>query len=126
MKKADNIVFNYRKNEYDAYKKEYPTTLGSQNFQPESIKNIKTDAKPFFVEKFNEIKEEYDLLLDKLKWNELIFKSDIRFNPIIGKRYHLYNNKNSTFLSIIKPKEWNMKYLGTFILESNHTWKKIK
>ena len=125
MKKSDNIVFDYKKNEYDAYKKEYPTTLGSQSFQPESIKSIKTDAKPFFLEKFNEIKEQYDTLINKLKWNELIFNSNIGFNPIIGKKYYLYKKNKLTFLSIIKPNEWKMKYLGTFILESNHTWKKI-
>ena len=125
MQKPDNVVFNHKTGQYDAFKKEYPTSFNSKNFDLEKIENIKTESKPYFKEKFLEIKSKYDNLIEKLKWNEIIFKSNHRFNPIIGKEYYLYKNKNITFLSIIKPNEWKMEYIGTFKLDTKHTWQKV-
>ena len=125
MKKPDNVVFNYEENQYDAFKREYPTSFNSKNFNLEKIENIKLESKPYFKEKFLEIKKKYDELIEKFKWNEIIFNSKHKFNPIIGREYYLYQNKNATFLSIIKPSEWKMKYIGTFKLDTKHTWQKI-
>ena len=87
MKKPDNVVFNDLTKEYDAYKKNYPVSFSSKNFEIENIDNLKIEARPFFKKKFLEIKEEYDKLLKKLEWNELIFNSQFSFKPIIGKKY---------------------------------------
>ena len=38
-KYPDNVVFNYDDNEFDSYKKEYPTSTTSQNFSIELIDN---------------------------------------------------------------------------------------
>tara|TARA_B000000441_G_C21352535_1_gene128682 strand:+ start:85 stop:465 length:381 start_codon:yes stop_codon:yes gene_type:complete len=126
MKKPDNIVFNYESNKYDAFKKSYPTSFSAKSFNLEKIKNLKLEAQPYFKGRFNELKEQYEKLLIELKWNEEIFNSKINFNPIIGQKYYLYKKKNYKFLSIIKPSEWDMEFIGTFILNSNQSWKKIK
>lgn len=126
MKKPDNIVFNYLNNEYDAYKKNYPTSFNSKDFKIEEIKDLKLESIPFFHQKFQEIKSNYEVLMKKLEWNQIIFNSKCNFNPIIGEKYHLYvDNDNNEFLSIINPQEWRMKYLGTFILKTNNTWEKV-
>ena len=57
MKKPDNVVFNYEENQYDAFKREYPTSFNSKNFNLEKIENIKLESKPYFKEKFLEIKK---------------------------------------------------------------------
>tara|TARA_B100000902_G_scaffold67967_1_gene74106 strand:- start:15803 stop:16180 length:378 start_codon:yes stop_codon:yes gene_type:complete len=125
MKKADNIVYNYNSKTYDAFKKNYPTSFNSKNFEIEKINNLKIEARPYFEKKFLEIRNQYLKMTEKLKWNEIIFNSKCNFNPIIGNTYYLYKKNNEYFLSIIKPKEWNINHQGTFILESNHSWKKI-
>jgi hypothetical protein len=126
MRKPDNIVFNELTKEYDAYKKSYPVSFSSKNFEIENIDNLKIEARPFFRKKFLELKDNYDKLLKKLEWNEIIFNSNFSFKPIIGKKYYLYKNDNQYFLSIIHPKEWKKEYIGTFKLNSNQSWDKIK
>ena len=126
MKKPDNIVFNEENNEYHGYKLSYPTSFTSKNFEIDKLVNLKKEAQPYFQSKFSEIKKEYDLLITKLKWNEIIVNAKFNFNPIVGQKYYLYENKKNNFLSIICPNEWNMKYLGTFVLLSNFTWQKTK
>ena len=54
MKKKypDNVVFNYETEEFDASKKEYPTSVSAQKFEP--IKVDKSDslkANKYFEEK---------------------------------------------------------------------------
>ena len=124
MFKPDNIVYNDSTKEYDAYKKNYPTNFNSKNFTNEIINDLKSEAKPYFLQRLNEIKLEYDLIVEKIKWNEIIFNSDCNFNPVVGKEYYLYEKEDKIFLSLISPNEWKMKYLGTFTLQSNNTWKK--
>ncbi len=85
------------------------------------------DSRNYFRNKFLEIKKEYETLLEKLNWNEIIYNAKYNFNPIVGKSYYLYQNKeDNTFLSIIEPDEWDMQNLGTFRLLTNNTWEKIK
>ena len=126
MEKPDNVVYNKETNEYDAFKKNYPVNFSSKNFEIENIDNLKIEARPYFKKKFLEIKEEYDKLLKKLEWNELIFNSKFSFKPIIGQKYYLYKSNTNYFLSIIHPKEWKKEYIGTFKLNSNQSWDKIK
>ena len=125
MKKPDNIVFNYSNNEYDAYKKEYPTSFNSKNFSAQKLSKIELESQPYFQKKLVEIKEQYDLLKKEIEWNQLIFNSKYNFKPIIGETYYLYKNDNHNFLSIIHPNEWDIKCIGKFILGSNSVWKKV-
>ena len=126
MKKPDNIVFDYKEEKYDAFKKDYPTSFNSKNFELEEVRDIKLEAQPYFESEFLELKEKYDKFVTKLEWNKIIHNAKFNFNPIIGKEYHLYEDVNSYFLSIIKPNEWKMKFIGTFILRSNFCWDKVE
>ena len=126
MKKPDNVVFNNKTNEYDAFKKNYPTSFNSKNFNLEELKDIKNISKPYFLTKLNEIKNNYNKIVEKLNWNQRIFNSKYSFKPIIGKKYYLYTNKkNEDFLSLINPNEWQKKFIGTFVLDTNNVWEKI-
>ena len=125
MKKPDNIVFDAKEQIYDAFKKNYPTSFNSKNFILEKIQDIKSESQPYFKQRFNEIKNQYQELIDRLEWTNAINNSKYNFNPIVGEKYYLYKNEKRNFLSLIKPSEWNMNYLGTFVLCSNYTWEKI-
>ena len=125
MKKPDNIVFDSLTNEYDSFKKEYPTSFNSKNFSAEKLTKIELGSKPYFEKKILEIKAQYDLLAKEIEWNQLIFESKYNFKPIIGKSYYLYKSDKKNFLSIIKPGEWDFKCIGKFRLKSNNIWEKI-
>ena len=126
MKKPDNIVFDDQSNEYSAYKKNYPTSFNTKNFELEEIKDLKHISKHYFKQKIKEIKNNYTSLIEELEWNQRINNAECNFNPIIGQRYYLYSNKKKEFLSIINPSEWGKNCLGISTLDSNQVWKKIK
>ena len=124
MKKPDNVVFDIKSQEYDSYKKNYPTDLGSPAFDSSVLKKDNFAFKHLKA-KFDELNSEYQSLLTKLKWNELIYNSEYNFNPIAGEIYHLYKNQNITFLSMIEPNQWKMEYIGSFKLLANDIWEQI-
>jgi len=124
MKKPDNVVFDIQSQEYDSYKKNYPTDLGSPVFDSAVLKKDNFAFKHLKA-KFDELNTEYTSLLTTLKWNEIIYNSEHNFTPIAGEEYHLYKNKNITFLSMIEPNQWEMKYIATFRLSANDIWEKI-
>ena len=124
MKKPDNVVFDIQSQEYDSHKKNYPTDLGSPAFNSSVLKKDNFAFKHLKA-KFDELNLEYKSLLTKLKWNELIYNSEHNFIPIAGETYHLYKNKNSTFLSMIEPNQWEMEHIGSFKLLANDIWEQI-
>lgn len=129
MKKKypDNIVYNVDTGKFDANLKNYPTTVGSQKFDPivvDKSEGIKADK--FFNSRLTELKKEYEILVSKYVDTKLVYDSDYNFQPIVGETYHLYERKNgSKFLSIISPSDWKQEYVGSFILLNNGTWEKL-
>jgi len=121
----DNVVFNDGK--FDANTKNYPTTISAPSFAPISIDrsdSIKADK--YFSSRLNELKSEYENLVDEYKWSNIIYNALYNFQPILGEPYYLYLNKdNKHFLSIIEPSEWNQTYVGAFKLLNNGKWEKV-
>jgi len=121
----DNVVFNDGK--FDANVKNYPTTISAPSFAPISIDrsdSIKADK--YFSSRLNELKSEYENLVDEYKWSNIIYNALYNFQPILGEPYYLYLNKdNKHFLSIIEPSEWNQTYVGAFKLLNNGKWEKV-
>jgi hypothetical protein len=115
----------------DRYTKTYPTEIGSQPFVPDSIDLFKLDKtqnlKHHYVKKFDEIKSEYEKLMNEIQVNERIYKSNYNFVPVVGYSYYLYYDGIKEFLSIITPKEWNNRYdfLGEYVLQSDGRWLEI-
>ena len=125
MKKPDNVVYDIQSLEYDSYKKGYPTDLGSPAFDSSVLKKDNFAFKHLKA-KFDELNSEYNCLLTKLKWNELIYNSEYNFIPIAGEIYYLYKNKNTTFLSMIEPNQWEKEHVGSFKLLANDIWEQIE
>ena len=118
----------------DRYSKTYPTEIGSQPFKPDEIELFKLDKtnnlKHYYVSKFDELKKEYNKLMEDIQINETIYQAKYTFQPIVGQNYYLYlNDDNDKFLSIISPNEWGRRkfeYLGTFQLQTDGRWFEIK
>jgi len=130
MKKEypDNIVYDKESGKFNAKLKFYPTTVGSQKFEP--IKVDKSDsikANKYFESRLNELKGEYKKLADEYEWTSLVYKSTYLFQPMLGEPYHLYHNTKTDklFLSLIEPTQWDKVYIGTFILLNNGKWEKV-
>ena len=76
-----------------------------------------------FKSKFDELKAQYQSLIEEFEWNELVYSSKFSFEPVIGEIYHLYRSSDGTdFLSLIGPQEWNKEHIGTFKLNSDKKW----
>lgn len=129
MKKKypDNIVYNEISERYDASKRSYPTSVGSQNFEPIKLdKSNSINANNYFDAKFKELKDSYQKLIEEYKWNKTIYESEFSFQPITGEVYYLYQKENKSYwLSIIAPKNWSKKYIGSFKLLTNGKWEQI-
>ncbi|HET8828264.1 MAG TPA: DUF2452 domain-containing protein [Pelobium sp.] len=66
---------------------------------------------------------------ERLKISELIYRSELRFKPVLGQTYYLYEKakKSEFLLSMIAPEEWGRsksfsRYLSTVRLLSDSTW----
>ena len=108
----------------------YGDSVAAPKIEVEDIalwKNEKVSkTNDYFKSRFDEIKTEYLQLIEEFKWNDLVYKAEIRFTPTKGNNYHLYQRKDEElFLSIIEPEFWDQIYIGSFRLDSNDKWEKI-
>jgi hypothetical protein len=122
----DNIVFSEEKG-YHANILPYATTVGAPVIKTDdvvawknrSIHNVNKE----FENKFNELKLQYQKLMEEYEWNELVYNAKFSFEPVIGEIYHLYTGHDGVnFLSLISPKEWNKEHIATFKLNSDKKW----
>ena len=94
------------------------------NWNPEQA----TQVKNHFTERFKELKNTYDELIEDFNWNKIVFESEINFTPVMGKTYYLYET-DRRFLSLISPEEWGDKkinYIGAFKQDSRQKWCHLK
>jgi hypothetical protein len=79
-----------------------------------------------FDQRFEKIKEEYEKLMDEVYWNNILYKAEIRFQPVIGHVYYLYMEKDEKYtVSLIAPWEWGKEnFIGSFKFEHNGKWYK--
>ena len=87
-------------------------------------RNKSQTVKNHFQTKFEEIKAEYQKLLDQVCINDLLYKSRYSFTPLVGKTYYLYRVAEEDYiLSLIEPERWNKyEFIGAFRLSSNDVW----
>lgn len=130
-KKPDNIVFNAKNKKYDAALKPYATDLGAPvitttdtlAWKNRSINKINHKVKA----RYEELKIEYEKMITEFEYNQLIFNAKFSFEPIIGEIYHLYKRENQeAFLSIIAPNQCDFKSMGSFYLNAEQIWQKVK
>jgi hypothetical protein len=129
-KKPDLAVWSEEKGYY-AKTLTYGTDLGAPVIKMDNVGGWKQaqveKINKVFTKKFNEIKNEFQELIDEVNWNEFVYLANCSFIPVIGETYYLYEkNDGSVFLSLIKPNEWNIKYVGAARLESDNKWVRVK
>jgi len=130
-KKPDNVVFNTETQKYDASIKPYATSVGAPVIKTtDSIawKNRSINKVNHKMEtKYKELKAQYSKMIEEFEYNKLIFSAKFTFEPVIGEVYHLYKRDNGeNFLSIIAPNQCNFNNIGSFYLNADQTWEKVK
>lgn len=125
-KKPDHIVYSEEEG-YNAKLLPYGSNLSAPVIKIDDVTNWKTNGihrvNKELSSKFNDLKVEYNKLLDEFRWNELVYSAKFSFEPVVGEIYHLYKDKNGEeFLSLIAPSEWKQEYIGTTLLNSDRKW----
>lgn len=126
----DNIVFSEEQG-YNAHLLPYATSVGAPVIKVDDLVSWKsrgiTNVNKEFQSKFDELKIQYQNLMEEFEWNELVYNSKFSFEPVVGEIYHLYKgNDGVDFLSLISPTEWNKEHIGTFKLNSDKKWVVLK
>ena len=124
--KPDNIVYS-KEQGYNASLLPYSTSVGAPVIKIDDIVFWKsrgiTNVNKELEHKFNELKIQYQNLMDEYENNELVYGSKFSFEPVIGEIYHLYKGADGlNFLSLISPLEWNKEHIGTYKLNSDKKW----
>lgn len=125
-KKPDNIVYSDTEG-YNANILPYATNVGAPAIRIDDLVSWKsrgiTNVNKELAGKFEELKLQYQNLVEEYEWNELVYTAKFAFEPVIGEIYHLYVGKDgSNFLSLIGPLEWNREHIGTFKMNSDKNW----
>jgi len=130
MKKKPDLVVWDEERGYYSKELTYGSNVGAPAIKVDDIKGWKSnqarEVNKQFKSKYEELKAEFQKLVDEVNWNELVYSSNYSFIPVIGEEYHLYVGKNENlFLSLISPNEWNQQHVGSFKLDSTQKWIKI-
>jgi Protein of unknown function (DUF2452) len=129
-KKPDNVVYS-KENGYNASMLPYATTVSAPIIKTDDIVAWKArgihNVNKEFENKFNELKFQYEKLMEEFELNEMVYNAKFSFEPVIGEIYHLYQgNDGNNFLSLIGPNEWNKEHIATFKLNSERKWVALK
>ncbi len=120
----------------------YAHTVGGAVIKPEDEGKIKGQAIQAMQEQTTiQMKQLYDqmqVLVEqaqninrRIDISNRIYVAELRFSPIIGRTYYLYERENGEdVLSLIAPNEWGrskkyQKHLATVKLLADHTWEII-
>jgi len=127
MKKKPDLVVWDEERGYYSKELTYGSNVGAPAIKVDDIKGWKSnqakEVNKQFKSKYEELKAEFQKLVDEVNWNELVYSSSYSFIPVIGEEYHLYVGKNENlFLSLISPNEWNQQHVGSFKLDSTQKW----
>jgi hypothetical protein len=122
----DNVVYSVEEG-FNANILPYATNVGAPVIRVDDVVSWKSrgidNVNKELGNKFNELRIQYQKLMEEYEWNELVYSAKFSFEPVIGEIYHLYRDANAVnFLSLIGPLEWNKEHIGTFKLNSDKKW----
>lgn len=121
----------------------FPHHVGSALIKPEDQGKIKSRALNVMQQQtqrqYNQLYQQMQLLAEqantlrkRVEISEKIYLSEIRFEPLVGHVYHLYQKEEGEhILSVIGPEEWGRsfkykKFVATVELLADHTWEILK
>lgn len=120
-----------------------PLSISSPVIKPEDKNKIRANAVEamhhYAQQEISLLRKQAELIMqqvreieDRMKISEHIYESDMRFTPVVGQVYHLYEKDDHYTLSLIGPNEWGRKkmpfqrYVATVKLMGDHSWDVLK
>jgi hypothetical protein len=108
----------------------YGSNVGAPAIKVENINSWKSTnvhkVNKIYQDKFKELQDEYNEMMEEFFWNDLIYSSEFNFEPVVSETYHLYKkNDGKFFLSLIEPSQWKLKFVGSFKFNNENKWIKI-
>lgn len=104
----------------------YPVSTLSPPIVPTDLTSFKSrgvsEVERELQQKLTEIREQYLRAIDHFNWNKLVYEAEIRFEPIVGGTYHLYEMRGHRALSMIAPDQWSHRHLATVRLNVDRQW----
>jgi hypothetical protein len=96
--------------------------LDLTSFKSRGVSEVERDLR----QKLTEIREDYLRAIDHFNWNKLVYEAEIRFEPVVGETYHLYDMGGRRALSMIGPEQWPHRHLATVRLNYDRQWLVVK
>lgn len=104
----------------------YPVSTLSPPIIPNDLTSFKTrgisEVERDLQQKLTEIREQYLQAIDHYNWNKLVYEAEIRFEPVVGGVYHLYQMRGGRALSMVSPAQWPHRHLATVRLNYDRQW----
>lgn len=121
----------------------YAHAVGSALIKPEDEGTIKANALEAMhqqtsaqlaqlYEQMQTLVKQAKSIQERILISERIYQAEIRFNPLIGQVYYLYQREGQRdVLSLIAPHEWGRsrkysKFIAKVRLLANHTWEVLE
>ena len=108
----------------------YPVSTLSPPIVPNDLTSFKSrgisEVERDLQQKLMEIREDYLRAIDHFNWNKLVYEAEIRFEPIVGGTYHLYQMRSGRALSMVSPDQWPHKHLATVRLNVDRQWQIVE
>jgi flavin reductase (DIM6/NTAB) family NADH-FMN oxidoreductase RutF len=128
--RPDNVVFNAKTKKYDSALKTYSTNVGAPKIEHQDLGNWKrvstSKVNHYLKTKHEDIKGQYEKIVELYEWNQIIYDSKFNFEPVMGMIYHLYKSDDEKlFLSKIAPHEWKKDHQGSFKLNADRIFEKV-
>ena len=128
-KKPDSIVWDDTNNKYFAKILPYSSSLGGPIIKVPNVDAFKKravdKASKLFRAELLDLQTKIESFVSIVSDTELVYNSEIKFEPIVGETYFLYQGEKNTFLSLIEPVHWKKMHLGTFRLTSEYKWERL-
>ena len=127
----DNVVYNEEQERYDAFLKPYSTNVAAPTIQIENTALWKSQhvqkVNHLFEAKHEKLKSSFESMMRQFEYNNMVYNAKFNFEPVIGKIYHLYRDKNKfPFLSMIPPQECNFDFINSFRLNADMIWELVE
>ncbi len=129
-KKPDSVVYNEDSEQFDAFLKPYSTSVSAPVIEPTDLTGWKQkgahSVNARFQARIDELKTAYQKMMKELEDNQKVYQASFKFEPVIGKTYHLYHHpERGLFLSILSPEECQFDFEGSYRLDADQTWSRI-
>lgn len=121
---------------------QYPHHRGSSLVKPEDMGKVKSRAYTAMEQQtqtqLQQIYDQIEILAkqakkikQRIEVSTLIYNAEMKFEPLIGKIYHLYQKQNHYVLAVIGPNEWGKKipfdqWVASAQLLADHTWEVLE